>query len=72
MRQQQGVVPPPEADWTPDPLPPDSRDTAFIGPNLTSNANTRLDKNSTNFNLAPIVAAWIHIGEIIICRGICD
>ena len=67
-----GVALLPEADWTPAPSPPDSRDTAVVRPNLTSNANTRLDKNSTNFNPVPIVVTWVCIGEIIIWRGICD
>ena len=63
-----GVAPPlvPEADWTPAPSPPDTRDTAVDGPNLTSSANTRFDRNSTNFNPAPMVVAWVRIGEIII------
>ena len=67
-----GVALPPEADWTPAPSPPDPRDTAVIEPNLTSNANTHLDKNSTNFSPASMVVAWVCIGEIIIWRGICN
>ena len=67
------ALPPiPEVDWTPAPSPPDSKDTADAGPNLTSSANTHFERNSTNFKPAPMVTAWVHMGSIMICRGICD
>ena len=41
------ALPPiPEVDWMPAPSPPDSRDTADAGPNLTSSANTHFERNS--------------------------
>ena len=66
------LLPVPVEDWTPGPSPPDSRDTVVIGPNLTSSANTRLDRYSMNFNPAPMVPAWVCMGDIIICKGTCD
>ena len=56
------LPPAPEVDRTPAPSPPDSRDTEDAGPNLTSSANTRFERNSTNFKPAPMVAAWVCMG----------